>query len=365
MDIEKKELTLKRPEFYHGSSREFKSNHIYITLVDRLPSDPVFGSGVVIICVGGNPPVSYFTDKCVCFIVKDHTDLFTVFNQVQQIFDKYDEWDTGLQNILNTTASIKELVDLSFPVIENPIFVIDSNWRYLAYSSVIDSREDLSHYRPDKNGQPELTAISEYLNNYKTNTSMIEPFLMTLKDVLYFSMNLFEKNVYAGNLTIPFVLQNKRQSDVVLAQHLAKVIESSFSKYSTILSSHVNILRSILQNLLHCFPLDSTRQQYLEGGSLSGQYICYKMILGSRSNKLPVEYICNLIESSFSGCVAFEYESAIITFIDIRKIPCDEAVLSDMVKEILRAMNMAAGVSHSFFQFVDGQALLSASLRCI
>lgn len=346
----KKELTLKRPEFYNGESREFKSNHIYISLVDRLPLDPVFGNGVVIISVGGNPPITYLIDKCVCFLINDSSDLFTVFNLVQQIFDKYDEWDAGLQNILNTTASIKELVELSFPIFENPILVIDSNFRYLAYSSIIDTRDELATYRPDKNGNLGLNALSDYLNNYGMNKTitMTEPFLMTLRDVLYFSINLFEKNVYAGNLTIPFIMQQQRQSDIVLAQYLAKVIESSFKKYSTILSSHANILKGILKDLLNCFPVDSTRTQYLEGGNFNGQYICIKMILGYRSHKVPVEYLCNLIESSFSGCVAFEYESVIVTFIDLKKIPCEEKTLADMVKELLRAMNLKVGVSYSF-----------------
>ena len=292
----KKELALKRPELYNGVGREFKSNNIYISLVDRLPLDPIFGNGVLIICVGGNPPITYLVGKCVCFLIKDNTDLFTVFNHVQQLFDKYDEWDTGLQNILNSTASIKELVNLSYPIFENPILVIDSNFRYLAYSDIIDTREELATYRPDSNGSIGLSALDEYLHSYGMNMTMVEPFLMTLRNVNYFSINLFEKSTYAGNLTIPFILHEERQSDIALGQYLAKIIESSFKKYSTILSSHVNVLRGILHDLLNCYPVDTTRMQYLEDRDLSGKYLCIKMKLGARSQKIPVEYLCTLIE---------------------------------------------------------------------
>lgn len=344
----KRELKLKRPEFYNGLSREFESNHIYISLVDRLHLDPVFGDGVVVIVVGGNPPVSYLVNKCVCFLILDNTDLLTIFNIVQQIFDKYDEWDTGLQNIINTTGSIKEIVEQSFTIFENPILVLDANFRYIAYSSIIDTQDELANYRPDKNGTVNLNSFIKFDSNYGTKMSAREPFLLSSGDVKYFIINLFEKNDYAGSLTIPFIIQKQRQSDIALAQYLAKVIEISFKKNSTILSSYVNIIRGILQDLLNCFPVDSTRMQYLKDDKLTGQYICIKMILECRSHKVPVEYICNHIESSFSGSVAFEYESVIVVFIDLKKIKYDDKTLIEKVKDLLQVMNLKAAASDSF-----------------
>ncbi|MFZ7121386.1 MAG: PucR family transcriptional regulator [Eubacteriaceae bacterium] len=344
----KKELTLKRPEFYNGLSREFKSNHIYISLVDRLHLDPVFGDDVVVISVGGNPPITYLVDKCVCFSILDNTDLLTIFNLVQQIFDKYDDWDTGLQNIIDTTGSIKEIVELSFTIFGNPIIVLDPNFRYLAYSSIIDTQDELANYRPDKNGTMLLNSFSKFDNSYGTKIFAREPLLLSSQEVKYFIINLFEKNDYAGSLTIPFIIQNQRQSDIALAQYLAKVIENSLKKNSTILSSNANILKRILQDLLNCFPIDSTKMHYLKDDRFTGKYICIKMFLGYRSNKVPVEYICNHIESYFSGCVAFEYESVIVTFINLEKIFCDEKILIDKMKKLLQTMNLKAGASHSF-----------------
>ncbi|SHN60131.1 PucR family transcriptional regulator [Desulfitobacterium chlororespirans] len=342
------ELTLGRPKLYNGASHEFKANHIYISHVEQLPPAPVLGNGVVILCVGGTPPPPYLNDKCVCFITRDHTDLFTAFDLVQQIFDKYDEWDTGLRNALNTSASIKEMVRISFPIFENPIIVIDANFRVQAYSSIIDTRDDLAIYRPDENGNIRMNAMSEHINTYGNSMNVDKPFLMMARNVPLFTMNLFEKKIYIGNLTIPFVLRQHRQSDIVLAQYLAKFIESSFKKYSTILSgSHINILRGILQDLLSCLQVDSTRMRYLSG-NFNGHYICIAMKLGYRSHKVPVEYLCNIIEDSFPGCVAFEYESVIVTFFDVKKIPCDERTLTDKVKELLQDMDLIAGASYSF-----------------
>lgn len=342
-------LSLKRARFHIGTSREFKSNEIYIARADRLPLDPVLGKGVLLICAGGNPPGIYLTSRCVCFLVKDNTDLFTLSNLVQQVFDKYDEWDAGLQNTMNDTASIQELIELSFPIFENPILVMDASFRYLAYSSVIDARDDLAHYRPDKNGNVTLNELSAYLNRYGTNNMTITgPFQAPLWDIEMFSINLFDGNVYSGSLTIPFVLRQHRQSDSALAQYLAGIVEATFKKRSMHLTSHLSILKDTLHDLLNCMPVDATRLQYLRSSQHKGQYVCIKMKLARRVQKVPTEYICNLIESSFSGSVAFEYESAIVAFIDLATIPCDEKLLAPRLMEITREMNIKSGASYPF-----------------
>ena len=80
----KPSLHLLRPEFYTGETNEFIANHLYISLADRLPDMPRFGNDVVIICVGGKPPVWHTTGRCVCLLVNEFSDLFTVRETVCQ-----------------------------------------------------------------------------------------------------------------------------------------------------------------------------------------------------------------------------------------------------------------------------------------
>lgn len=346
--LKKSKLSLRRPEFYNGDSCNFERNRIYLTSFDRLTADPIFEDGVVIIIVGGDPPISYLEDKCVCISIKDSNNLLTISNLVHQIFDRYDEWDAALQSIINTTGSIKELIELSFPIFENPIFVLDDKFRFLAYSGIIDTEDELANYRPNKNGSLDIDRFTTFMNNFGMNASMIEPFLVTSNDVQYFIINLFNKKKYAGSLTIPFILRRHRQSDSALAQYLAKVIECSLDKFVKMVNTHTNILRSVFQNLLSGLPIDSNRMQYLKDNKISGQYVCVKVILGYPSQKVVSEYICTNIESNFSGCVAFEFESSVVAFIDINKISCDEKTLIGKVQKLLQLLNFKAGVSYSF-----------------
>ena len=345
----KTERTLRRPELSDGANREFKPDQIYIALADRLPADPVFGDGVVMICVGSKPSIAYLVGKCVCFFIRDGTDLFTVFNLVQQIFNKYDDWDSGLRDILDGTASVKEMIELSFPIIENPIVVIDSDFHYLAYSDVIDERAELYIYRPDENGNLKQNTVSQSISYESTYMANTKPIQMTIEGIDYLIFNLYEKSVYAGNMTISYNLRRMRASDMAQAQHLVQAIEGSFKKHSKILSGRLNILNRIFQDLLNGFQMDSTKRQQLEGGHFDGQYLCVNMRMGYRAHsKVPVGYFCNIIEGSFAGAVAFEYESSIIAFINLKKIHCTESRLIDNIKVLLVEMNLKAGISHPF-----------------
>ena len=86
----KQNLALIRPEFYNRENRELRKNHVYVSRADWLPHNPIFESGVVIVCVGGKPPMKYLTDECVCLLIENN-DIFAVFNYLQKIFDKYDK----------------------------------------------------------------------------------------------------------------------------------------------------------------------------------------------------------------------------------------------------------------------------------
>src|SRR5699024_6928252 len=124
-----------------GESNEFLPDHLYVALVDQLPPDPILHRGTVIVCVGGEPFPVYATGTCVCLAVLDSTDLFTVFNRVQDIYDCLDQWEERLRSALEQKTDISAMLEASFEILGNPVVVIDSEYKVAAYSRVIDERE--------------------------------------------------------------------------------------------------------------------------------------------------------------------------------------------------------------------------------
>jgi hypothetical protein len=344
-------LSLQRPVFKNDLSCEFAADHVYVALTDWLPADPAFGKRVVIICAGGEPPGKYTTGKCVCFLIKDETDIFSVFNAVQRIFNKFGEWDRGLQRVINGAGDIGEILELSFPVIENPMVVFDADYHYAAYTDVINKHDALEIYRPDHNGYVKLDLIRDSREYYEIPFSNAEPALICILGVQYFVVNYYDhKRNFSGNLSIPLLLRQQRPSDIVLIRHLAKIVETAFDKYSARLDGSMDNLKSVFMDLISGEPLDSVRKKYLEKGIYQGLYLCMIMRLKQpSSDKIPTGYIHHTIENSFKGgCAVFEAENSIVSYFDLRKLSLDEKTLIDKAADILWTMNLKAGVSNSF-----------------
>lgn len=354
--VRKNTLSLHRPKFFTSSNREFEANHLYVSLADRLPRSPILGAGVVIITVGGRPPVSYLNGICSCFVIQDNLDLLTIFNLVQEIFNKYDDWAANLQHIINTSASIKEMVDISFSIFNNPMVVIGANFNFLAYSDIIDAREDMASYRPNEYGNKDVSEVSGTWGSDETNMNLKNPFIIEFEGKQHLSINLFQKNTYAGNLTLHFDLQEQHDSDIALLQYFARAIEQSFDGYSAIRSSRTNVFKSTLHDLLNGFPIDIARKNHLEEDKLKGEYVCIVIKLGYHTHsKVPLNYICNVLEKGFHGSVAFEFESSIILYINLHKLRCAMPTMVEELHKILRAMNLHAGASDVFTDLINAR----------
>jgi hypothetical protein len=342
------ELSLQRPELHVANNRKFESNHLYVATADRLPRDPSIEEGAVIICVNGDPPRAFSVGKCVCLTIKDDTDLFTVFNSVQRIYNKYDEWQTSLQTALDSADSIKEMVDLSFSIFENPLIVLDAEFHFIAYSDIIDINDRLLEYRPGKDGAVGLERLVFYLNSYGSKMTEIAPIAMTLKEIDHLSFNLFNNGAYAGSFTLVFAFREQRASDFALAQYLSGVLECSFRQYAAISNNRISNLKSVFRDSLNCFPVDSSRIKHLNDENLGKRYVCLRIIIERSSYKVPAKYLCNVLESTFIGSIAFEHESAFVAFIDVGGDDHNRKAFDDRIEDLLLKMCLKAGISHCF-----------------
>ena len=262
-------LKLCRPRIYTGESNELLPDQLYVALVDQLPPNPILHRGAVIISVGGSPLPVYTTGICVCLAVVDSTDFFAVFNRVQEIYDRMDHWQEALRTVLGKTADIQQMLDASYDILQNPMVVIDAEYKVVGYSKVIDERDDLALYRPDPDHMIRQDLVVRSIQENETNMTMKKPFTIVYENNVNFSSNLFDEQEYIGNFSVSFVLRPFRISDNVLSQFLAKYLELALQRLTTLSHVQTDLLRDVFRSLIKGYSMSGSARQYFDSCRVS------------------------------------------------------------------------------------------------
>lgn len=312
-------LSLDLPEHYLGGGSAFKKDHVYIARTDQLPPSPELEGPALLICLGGSPPNWYFNSEFSLLIVKTAPDILTLFNKVQAIYRKYNEWADALDKILETTADIQEMIDVSLPVFNNFMAVIDGQMNYLAYTREMSCKTCKS-FLPDYSGKVPIMIFKNLAKIQKAETLQPESdFIPTGSYV----DSIFNGKVLVGIFAI-FPLHH------------------SLTKGELILASYLFCLLPVDRNALeHCL-----RQR---GGDLTDTFVCIKIKAFYEDTDISVEYICSVLEASFEFCVAFEHESIIAVFINLSRTSYKNiASLSEALEKITANLLLKAGISYPF-----------------
>jgi hypothetical protein len=328
-------LLLGRPRIFLGSEKTFSANQLYIALAERLPHRPVIDEGVTIICVGDSMQLTYYQDHCHLLVIREQTDILRVVNLVHSIFDRYDAWNQRLYDILNNTASIREMLESSTEIFGNPLFVIDSDFRMIA---------DASHAGV-KAAQVDLAAIAEFLQLHELSMDAHEPLVLNLLDTSTLNINLFRKEEYIGCLTIDYHNRPHRPSDIPLAKHLSGIVIKAMQKYSVATGSERKVLHQALRDAVSGLPPTPEQRLAIERGPMDREYLCIKIIVGSLYGKLPLGYIANEVEDTFARSSVIVLNDSVVGFIQLDKTT--QSVIERLV-ELIDSLDISIGVSDIF-----------------
>lgn len=345
-------LLLERPRFHADDEKVFVNNQLYIAMAERLPQRPTLERDAVILCIGDSLQLSYYRQRCCLLHVKEKADLFHVANLVQAIFDRYDAWNEALYKILSDTASIQKMLEASLCVFGNPLFVIDSDFHIIANAGYADGPVSTlaGGTGVDSLGFPTL---AQFLELHEPSMHVKEPMLLNLLDSSTLNTNLFNKERYIGCLTLDYRRRRHWPSDKLLATHLAGLLVLALRKLSAASGNDRGILRQALQDILGGLPVTAEQQRVLEGASVGRQYACVRMKLSSRLEKLPIGYVCNEVENTFPQSIAFEYDAAIVGFLDVARLQSGEEeafaeVLEKRISTFIHSMDIRVGFSDAF-----------------
>ena len=312
-------LHLGRPEYFLEGNRSFRADHLYVLRGDRLPQRPSIERGAAILCIGDSICLPYYLEDCGVLQVDAKTDSHRLFNLLTEIYNRYDAWDERLCSILNASGSVREMVACSQDIFENPLFVLNEEFHFLARSSYTDiSLPDWEKrfFRPSGGGELALPLLNAFLEHAELDTQKRGAMLINILDSSTLCVNLFRDRTYSGCLIVDYRQRGHVPSDNALAEHLARMIELALAKYAVPVGNEHNSLRRVFQDLVDGLQVDLEQQWILEGSRAKQEYVCVKIKFGSRLAQLPIGYLCRMLEQSFPGSVAFPHDGAMVAFVE-------------------------------------------------
>lgn len=350
------ELILERPMFYENIY-SYNENKVYIGYGSNFsPCDNV-KSNSLILSIGDIKEKSLLSFYTV-FEFHELTSPFDLFNKVQGIFDIYDNWENNLQQILNKGTSLKDMLDCSFEIFNNPITIFSSDFTLISYSSIIDTQQNLKHLADNDlvYKDSSILKLDPDFNYHRDTTGVFTyPGYDTGLDVL--CINIFDHSRYIYRIIICENIHKFYPSDSNLLEFLSTYVDLMIKKIYTIDSNMGYTLDNILYKILTGEIVNSTfiKQMLNEFYWFSDHsYFCINIKIGSLDiQNLTVNSICKQIESLVLNSCAIFYNNDIAVFINLTKFNGTVQDAMNKLAILLRDNYLKAGVSNTFIGFSE------------
>ncbi|MBO4383513.1 MAG: helix-turn-helix domain-containing protein [Clostridia bacterium] len=309
------ELNLRRPEFFLDPSGTMQAGHLYLLTGEQFPRRLKLEKGCVILCTGNVPLARQYLDRCALIRLREKADAFTLMNAVTAVFDKYSFWYEQLHQIVETTADLQEMTELTSRLFRNPVMVLDSELRYVATAGYDQDERKSIAFEEGGADKLSINALNQFLSVTDMKTDETDPMHLEILGNSVLSYNLFDLNEYAGSLTLEYRSGDYRPGDEPIIRLFAHYLMLAMKQHTRYMSSGHSILRQTFQSLLEDMPVDPEDRLRLEHMDLPAQWRCIVLQPSERLSKVPASYVCEQVEALYPGSIAFSHETGIVLFL--------------------------------------------------
>jgi hypothetical protein len=312
------ELSLERPLFLR-SGTDLKDGQIYLADATMEAEKPQKAVRSALLCLprdGNLEAVDQYLGFFECIFAFRDVFILDVYNAVQQIYSRFDEWDTELQDVLIRGSAVQSMLDCSDKIFNNPLILHDNFYRVVSFSKKYAEDFPLMSFMPqEQDGAP--IGLSEY-DIYSTKRAALFPTSMTGVRSLY--VNIFQQNRLQYRLLVLEYSRKFYPSDSSLLEHLAERIQPVIADGSEDSAERMR-LPGIIKKLLAGETTGALLLQeqlgkfnWLEDHT----FMCMKVSVNSgAAGNFPQPIIHDGIREIVPGACVFEHEGAAAVFINL------------------------------------------------
>ena len=346
-----------KPVLFYELQRPLQSGMVYILRSDELPEIPPVQTDVLILCAGTRLPAHWIKCRCSLFLITDGTELFRIFNLVQEIFISYSRWEESLMSILEDDADIRKLLLCSVHIFENPITVTNKNMEILGAAALSAGPEP--KWELIRQNNIPLEAAKRLQDLQRSYLDVREPFLHQDKGFeLVYSVNIFIKDEYKGAVSLSASNRPFRAGDLVLFRYLADIIEKVLQNQAKSSSISYQAVKEPLKDILNGIPAEQTRISSalrdlpFSADSKDCCWLCLVISSCGEEHFLEPEYLATALADKVSHAISFPFEENIVFAVQLSSADSLSAVLKK-IEPVLKSTGFRIGVSDPFMKLRD------------
>lgn len=337
----------------------FLKGKVYVAEGAKLPPKPLF-KGVCGIVSIGEAPENYTKADCDYIELSEEVDISEVVNTIQEAYDIYSKWERRLRDISDSGNGVQELLDATLPLLENPIYLHDRDFHFIAYAEVPGMPGGRDIYGIEKNGgRFSLKSINElrYTPNFEETFATTKPtFHMDTGECPYIYDNVRINGEYWGRLFVDERNRSFAGGDFAVIRMLREKIEGVLTRKNGHTVRGLTLLEQEIRKMLDSEAINfNTVEKELSSlnWDRNSRYICFQLRLEEMDLKLNTKVnICENIEQKLKNSIVFSYGTGIVGLVCIREDSESEKTC-EKLSDLLRTFSLHTGVSQFFEDFYE------------
>ncbi len=358
---------LGRPLLYEAGA-ELLPGRFYVT---EEPLPEPYREGCVILCGASPAPEPGGEDS---WIYIPEAGQVSVFNRLQQIFDRLEAWEQDLGEIRSRQGNVREMLEKSLPVFQNPLLVVGTDFSLEMQAGLHEQAEEYQLFRPGPGRM-------DYINALQQDAAYQR--LQVAEGAAWFPGHITGFNSWnvtirrSGQTICRLVLMEREKplasGDGYLLERLAFWAGDLLHQAKTGRPDSEN-LRAIFHRVLSDRTADYieiSQQLAVLGWGRKDKYLClvYQVTYLDQKN-LTANTICNYMEEWYPYTCSFLFQDEVVNFFNLTKAGTDVEALGSRLKYFIRESFLKAGYSqvmigHSNLrrQYVQARVALDVGSR--
>lgn len=341
--IQHPEQVVNRPLFFENSGRRFSARIIVCTPYELNDLEDIGQTAPLFLCVG-QPDLRVLHALDVCVLPETENPL-TLFNFIQRLFDRLDEWRQRLKEISETGADVSSLLDCAAGMLQNPLWLCD------ARCHIVSAAE---RYRAEQK-QIDLSISYKLLEQTINDASLSEGAVLRLPGTD--APELAVSRLSAGGAQFALVCAASERpfygSDEVVFEHLSGSVKLMLSERKlTARAMRQRPENDAAEPLLRAL-LDQSEPERDALSALSrlgwsedsGYCFAAAETLDGDMRPSLLHSICDRIEAAFPACCAFSQPPVIAAV--IRTDHTDSASILASLDELCAQERVRFGICES------------------